>query len=61
MEDAFAVDVLDCLQELVHVCFDFVLLEILVANQALVEILIHQLEDKSQFAWVNYRVPVGSS
>lgn len=54
MEDALAMDVLDRLQELIHVSFNFVLLEVLVANQALVEILIHQLENKSQFACMNY-------
>ena len=45
MEDAFAVDVLDGFEELVHVGLDLVLVEVLVADQALVQILLHELKD----------------
>lgn len=47
MEDAFTVNVLDGFEELVHVGFDFVMMEVLIAYEALVEVLLHQLEDQS--------------
>ena len=50
MEDALAVDVLDGSEQLVHVGLDFVVVEVLVPDQALVEVLFHQLEYKGQFA-----------
>ena len=39
-------DVLDGFQELVHVGFDFVLVEVFVADEAFVEVLLHQLKNQ---------------
>lgn len=50
MEDALAVDVLDGLEELVHVDLDLAWLQVFIAHQALVEILLHELENQGQFA-----------
>lgn len=47
MEDALTMNILDGFEELIHVGFDFVLLQVLIPNQALVEVLFHQLEHKS--------------
>ena len=50
MENSLAVDVLDGPQQLVHVGLHFVVVEVLVPDQALVEVLFHQLEYEGQFA-----------
>ena len=44
MENSLAMDVLDDSQQLVHVGLHFVMVEVLVPDQALVEVLFHQLE-----------------
>ena len=46
MEDALSVDVVDGLQELVHVGLDFVDMQIFVPDQAFVEVLFHEFEDE---------------
>ena len=50
MEYAFAMDVFDRLQKLEHIGLDLVLVQVLVAHQALVEVLFHQLEDECEFS-----------
>lgn len=45
MENAFAVDVLNRFEQLVHVGFDFVVMEVLIPYETLVKVLLHQLED----------------
>jgi hypothetical protein len=43
----------------VHVNLDFVRREILVTDQALVEVLLHKFEDEGKFTCVGERIPVG--
>lgn len=45
MENSFPVDIFDGFEKLIHVCFDLVLVKVLVPDQALVQVLVHQLED----------------
>ena len=48
MEDAFVMNVVDGLQELIHVDFDLVCLETLISDQAFVEVLLHEFEDERE-------------
>lgn len=61
MEDAFVMNVVDDLQELIHVDFDLVCLETLISDQAFVEVLLHEFEDQRELTWLRVEVPVGSS
>jgi hypothetical protein len=50
MEDAFAVYVVYGTEQLVHINLYFAVIQVLIAHQALVKILLHQLKDEGEFA-----------
>jgi len=59
MEDAFGVNIVDGLEQFVHVELNLLRLQIFIADEALIKILLHQFEHERQFACVSQKIPVG--
>jgi len=59
MEDALAMDIVNSFEEFVHVELDFLGLQVFVADEALIKILLHELEHKRKFALIDSHLPVG--
>jgi hypothetical protein len=52
MKNSFAVNILNGPEQLIHVSLDLVMMQVFITHQTLVKILLHQLENKSQLAYI---------
>lgn len=50
MKDALAMNVVDRFEQLVHIHLHLLRMQVFVANQAFIEILLHELKDQRKFA-----------
>ena len=61
MKNTFAMNILYCFEQFIHVVFNFLGMQVFISHQILVEILFHKFEHKCKFTYITTKVPVGSS